>query len=86
MCFQSMHTAAVYLIGLFLYLSFCAYTETKMESITLPELPTPISIQDQFDKRSVYVLTEPEEEKLCSNNWLTNLIADDSDAEEQDDR
>lgn len=47
-------------------------------------LPEPLSIQDQFSRRSVFIITTPDEEKQLPVYWLSSLMADDSNVDEPD--
>ena len=49
------------------------------------QLPKPATIQDQFSNRSVYVMCNSDVDKL-SSYWLSNLMADDSNVDETDER
>lgn len=53
---------------------------------TTLELPEPVSVQEQFSKRSIFVVCNVDTVKHSSAYWLTNLVADDSTIEETDDR
>ena len=50
------------------------------------KLPAPASIQEQFAKRSIFVVCNVDTVKHSPGYWLTNLMADDSNIEETDDR
>lgn len=56
-----------------------------MDTDSETKLPEPASLQDQFSNRSVFVMCNSDVDKL-SSYWLSNLMADDSNVEETDDR
>lgn len=49
-------------------------------------LPDPITVQEQFSKRSIFVECNVDEVKHSAAYWLTNLMADDSNIDDTDDR
>ena len=84
-------------IRLLLALSYCLknnqdpdclnyYTDATMDtSEPVMQLPKPATLQDQFSNRSVYVMCNSDVDKL-SSYWLSNLMADDSNVDETDER